>query len=335
MPRPVKEQVVVITGASSGIGRATAIEFGKQGASVVLAARDESALQEVAAEIDRLGGRSYTVVTDVAVWEQVDRLATEAIGHFGRVDAWINNAAVSAYGTVDDMTVDELERVIQVNLLGQMYGVKAILPHFRARRQGTIINVASGLADRAVPLQAAYCASKSGIKGFTEALRMELDYEQSGIVVTLALPASINTPLFTHARSRMGVKPQPLPPIYEPPVAAEALVFAAEHPQRDVYIGGASKLMSIMQRISPALLDRYMVQGGRAFKQQQTTIPDDGKDNLNRPMPGTDAATGDCGPVSKPESLYTSKLGVYPKREYAVTGAALAGLMMLVRRLGR
>jgi short-subunit dehydrogenase len=325
----------VITGASSGIGRETAIAFGERGASVVLAARDECALAKVATEINRLGGGALAVVTDVAVREQVDQLAKEAVAHFGRVDTWINNAAVSTYGTVEAMTVEEIERVLQVNLLGQVYGMKAILPYFRERRQGTIINVASGLADRAVPLQAAYCASKHGIKGFTEALRMELEYENSGIVVTLALPASMNTPLFTHARSKLGVKPQPVPPTYEPRVAAEALIFAAEHPRRDVYIGGSSKLMSVLQRISPALLDRYMVQGGRMFKQQKTAFPDDGKDNLYGPMPGSDAATGDCGPVSKSNSVFTDLLALYPNRQYGVAGASLAGFLMLVRRLGR
>jgi NAD(P)-dependent dehydrogenase (short-subunit alcohol dehydrogenase family) len=335
MPRPIRDQIVVITGASSGIGRETALMFGERGATVVLAARNETALASVAKEVERIGGRASAVVTDVARWEQVARLARQAAERFGRIDTWVNNAGVSAYATVEELTVAEIERVIQVNLLGEIYGMKAALPYLKRQRHGTIINVASALAERAVPLQAAYCASKHGIKGFTEALRLELAREQSGITVTLIEPSSINTPLFTHARSKMGVEPMPIPPIYEPRVVAEAILFAAEHPRRTIVAGGAGKVMTILQRISPVLLDRYMLQGDRMVKAQRTDRPDDGRNNLDAPMPGSGRTTGDFGEQAKAVSPYTRSLEQYPNRVRALLGAGLVGLIAVARRVGR
>jgi hypothetical protein len=186
-----------------------------------------------------------------------------------------------------------------------------------------------------VPLQAAYGAAKHGIKGFTEALRLELAHERSGVAVTLVLPSSINTPLFTHARSKLGVAPRPVSPIYEPRVVAEAILFAAEHPRRDIVVGGAGKLFTVLQRISPSLLDRAMLQGDRAITQQQTDRPDDGRDNLFAALPGTGAATGNFGAESRTTSVYTRALELHPQRQRALVAAALAGAILLVRRIGR
>jgi short-subunit dehydrogenase len=335
MPRPIHEQVVVITGASSGIGRETALEFGHRGASVVLAARNEEALVEVARQVERLGGEAHAVVTDVAEWEQVKRLAQGAAARFGRIDTWVNNAATSAYATVEEMTVEEIERMIQVILMGQIYGVKAALPHMKRQGQGTIINVASALAKRSVPLQSAYCAAKHGIKGFTESLRLELEQEGSGVNVTLILPSSINTPLFTHARSKMDVKPQPIPPIYEPRVVAEAIIFAAEHPRREITVGGGGKMLETLERISPSLADKYMLQGSRGFEQQKTSQPDDRTDNLFEPMPGRGKVTGEFGERSKSVSLYTRHLEQHPNRKRLLSAAALIGAGLLLSRSKR
>ena len=339
MPRRLSDQVVVITGASSGIGRETALELGKRGASVVLAARNEVALQAVAREVERQGGKAQVVVTDVADSDQVNRLAHSAVDRFGRIDTWVNNAGISTYGTVEQMTVEEIDRVIRVNLMGVIHGVKAVLPHLKRQGHGTIINVASALGERSVPLQAAYCASKHGVKGFTEALRLELDHERSGISVTLVLPSSINTPLFSHARSRMGVKPRPIPPIYEPRVVAEAILFAAEHPRRDIVVGGGGKLLTVMERVSPSLVDWYMLQGGRMFKQQQTSQPDEGRDNLILPSNGTGSesgsTTGEFGQESHAASPLTRYLELHPNRKRVLFGAALVGAAALVRRVGR
>ncbi len=335
MARTLEEQVAVIVGASQGIGRETALQMGRRGASVVLAARNEEALREVAREVERLGGRAEVVVTDVADWPQVERLAHRAVERFGRIDTWVNDAAVSAYGFFTDLAPDEVERVVRVNLLGQMHGVRAAIPHLRAAGGGTIVNLGSALSERAIPLQAAYVATKHGIKGFTDAVRMELDHQQTGINVTLIMPSSINTPLFSQALSRLGVRPAPVPPVYEPRVVAEAICFVAEHPRRTVVVGGWGKLLTVGSALSGELLDRYMLLGGMLIEQQRTERPDDGTNNLFEPIPGPGSVTGEFGESSKAVSLYTRHLELHPNRKRVLAAAAVLGGLILVRRIGR
>jgi short-subunit dehydrogenase len=335
MTRPLPEQVVVITGASSGIGRATAVLLGEQGASVVLAARNREALEQAAAETERAGGRAFPVVTDVAEWDQVQALATTAVQRFERIDTWVNNAAISAYGTVEQMDVEEIQRIVKVNLMGQVHGMKAALAQMKRQGQGTIINVASALAERAVPLQAAYCATKHGVKGFTEALRLELESEAIPIDVVLVMPSSVNTPLFRHARSKIGVKPMPIPPVYEPRIVAEAIARLAERPQRQIVVGGAGKALVAGQRLSPSLLDRYMTWHRQMITKQMTGEPDDGVDNFDRPLPGPGSAEGDFGQKSKGTSLYTRYLEMSPNRKRAALLLAAIGFGAAVRRLAR
>jgi len=335
MLRRVENQVIVITGASSGIGRETGIRLGARGASVVLAARNEAALHEVARVVDQLGGRAHVVVTDVAEFIQVQRLANEAVDRFGRIDTWINNAGVSVYGSVEHVPVEEIERVIRVNLIGMIYGVKAVLPHLKRQRQGTIINVASVLGLRSVPLQAAYCSSKHGIKGFTDALRMELRRDRCGINVALILPSSMNTPIFNAARSRMRGKPKPLPPVYTPALTAEAIVFATEHPVRDLIIGDGGKLLDVAQRISPALVDRFMLLQDRMFSQQQVNERSDGVDNLFEPIMGVGSVTGAWGKAEISTSAYTRYVEPYPNRKRLLVALIAAGLVALTRRGAR
>lgn len=332
MTQPVNEQVVVITGASSGIGRAAALEFGRRGAKLVLAARNGEALHDLAAEIGAAGGEAQVVVTDVARREDVDRLAAEAVTRFGRIDTWVNNAAVVVYGTVLDTPVEEMEQIIQVNLLGQIYGMKAVLPPMIAQGHGTIINVASVEAERALPYHAAYSASKHGVKGFTEALRVELAHDHLEIQVTLILPGSINTPLFNHARSRLGVKPLPMPPVYEPETVAAAIVSAAEQPQRDIYVGSFSRLLTLLERLSPGVVDRMFLTGDMAFRFQKTAEPDNGRDNLFGPLPERGAVQGDFSKLAKPVSLYTQLLELHPQRKWLLLGATAAGAAILLRR---
>jgi NAD(P)-dependent dehydrogenase (short-subunit alcohol dehydrogenase family) len=334
MPRPLAEQVVVITGASSGIGRETARLFAQRGAAVVLAARDEAALREVAAEVDALGGRSLAVPTDVTDMAQMQRLADEAVRQFGRIDIWVNNAGVAVYGAVERTPIEELRRVIEVDLLGTMQGAKAALPHLRLSG-GTLINVSSIAGERALPLLSAYCAAKHGVIGFSDALRMELIDEDAHVAVTTILPSSIDTPFFKHARSRLGVLPRPMPPVYEPAAVAEAIVWAAEHPTRQIVVGGGGKAIALMQRLSPALLDWLMTRGRVAEKAQESNKPDDGLDNLYAPMPESNAVRGEFAGLVLPGNGYTRTFEFHPARQRLAVAALLLALAALACRVGR
>ena len=311
MTRPVAAQVVVVVGASSGIGRETALQLGARGASVVLAARGREALEAVADEVQRLGGQPEVVPTDIADRRQSQALAQRAIDRFGRIDTWANVAAVSLYATVEQSEPEEIEQVIRVDLLGQIHGVKAVLPHLKRQGYGTIINVGSALSERAVPLQAAYSAAKHGLKGFTDALRLELEREESPISVVLIEPSSIDTPLFDHARSRLGRKPKPIPPVYQPSAVAEAILSAAEQPRRTIVVGGSGKLLLLADRVDPRLVDHMLV-GDQAARTQVTDEPDDGLDNLFAPVPGPGSTTGRFGHGAKPTSLYTRFVELRP-----------------------
>jgi short-subunit dehydrogenase len=330
----VADQVAVITGASQGIGRETALLFGRRGASVVPAARNEVALKTLAAEIERTGGRAEPVVADVADYGAVERIAERAVERFGRIDTWVNNAAVSVYAHVDQLEPDEFDRIVRVNLLGQMYGSKVAATHMKRQTRGTIINVGSALSERAVPLQSAYVATKHGVAGFTEALRLELQESAPGIDVVLILPSSIDTPLFNFARSKIGVMPMPVPPVYEPAVVAEAIAHAAEHGGREIVVGGWGKLLIIGQRLSSTLLDRYMVQGHRAERQQETDRPDDRRDNLFEPSTGPGSTRGEFGEGAKQLSIYTRELELHPIRKRALTIAAVLAGIAVIRKVG-
>jgi short-subunit dehydrogenase len=334
LARDIGEQVVVITGASSGIGRETALEFGRHGAKLVLAARNSEALDTLVAEVQRIGGLAVAVPVDVSDYGQVTELAARAVQRFGRIDTWVNNASVSTYGTVEQTDIEEIRRLIEVNLLGEIYGMKVALPHLRATG-GTIINVSSTLGKRAVALQAAYCAAKHGVVAFGEALRLELRHAQVPVAVVDVLPSSINTPLFEHARSRMGVLPRPIPPVYEPRVVAEAIVEAAQRPQREVFAGFAGRLLAAAQRISPVLVDWYLLRPGRVVDRQKTDRPDDGEDNLFQPSRGPGRTTGQFGHESKSTSLYTRWFGLHPVRGRLGVGLALAGAVATLRWAGR
>ena len=325
----------MITGASQGIGRETALEMGRRGASLVLAARNEEALNQLKEQVERIGGQAEVVVTDVADYAQVDALGQKAMERFGRIDTWVNNAAVSIYATVEELSAEEMERPVRVNLLSQMYGCKVAVSHMKPRRSGTIVNIGSALSERAIPLQSAYVATKHGVQGFSEALRLELQHEDAGIDVVVILPSSINTPLFNFARSKLGVQPMPVPPVYEPRVVANAICHAAENGGREIVAGGWGKLLILMQRISPTVLDRYMLHNGRAVQDQKTTRPDDQRDNLFEASTGPGSTTGEFGEGSKSSSVYTSLFELHPNAKRVVLGVALLTALTAVRRIGR
>ena len=326
--------VVVLTGASSGIGRSTARLFGSRGASVVLAARGLPALQATAAEVEAAGGQALAVPTDVADVAQVQALAIAALERFGRIDTWVNGASVSTYGDLVDVPTADIAQTLQINLMGQVHGLKAALTVMREQGSGTVIAISSALGARAVPLQAPYCASKRAVIALMEAVRMEEARARSGVRLTTILPSSINTPLFDHALSTMGVRPAPVPPVYQPEVVAKAIVFAATHPRRDIYVGAAARQLDLLERLSPALTDRLLAAGGQVFRRQQRRREADaGESNLHGPS-DHDRGTvhGQFGRLALRHSAYTGTFGRHP---HAGRLAAAAAAALAVKRLRR
>ena len=279
--KPLSEQVVVVTGASSGIGLVTAKAAARKGARLVLAARNEADLRRAVEDIRREGGRAIYVIADVADVDQVNGIAAAAIREFGRIDTWVNNAAVSVYGRISDLPLDDMRRQFDVNYWGQVHGCRAALPYLK-REGGAIINVGSALCDRAIPLQGNYCATKHALKAFSDALRMELEEAGVPVSITLVKPASIDTPFFEKARTYLGVEPQPVPPVYAPEVVAQVVLHAAEYPLRELIAGGSGAKLSAA-RLVPRLADLYMERW--TFTSQLTDVPANGRpDNLYAPV---------------------------------------------------
>lgn len=255
--KPLSEQVIIITGATSGIGLCTARMAAKRGARLVLAARNEDALGKLCHELSTAGTQCYYVVADVGNSDQVKRIASEALSAFGSFDTWVNNAAVSIYGKLEEVPVDDQRRLFETNYWGVVYS-SLIAARTLKIHGGALINVGSTLSDRAIPLQGPYCASKHAVKGFTDAYRMELEAEGAPISVTLVKPAAIDTPYKEHARNYLDVEPENPPPVYAPDTVAETILYGAENAVRDVYVGGAAKAHSLAGKFAPRTFDKVM-----------------------------------------------------------------------------
>lgn len=302
MSKHFDNKVVVITGASAGVGRATARAFAQEGASLGLIARGKDGLEATQREVELAGGSVLAIQADVADAEAVERAAQTIEDQLGPIDVWVNNAMVTIFSPVSEITPDEFKRVTEVTYLGGVYGTMSALKRMRPRNRGTIVQVSSALAYRSIPLQSAYCGAKHALTGFIDSLRSELLHEGSKVHVTAVQMPALNTPQFSWARNKLPNRPQPVPPIFDPDVAADAILFAASHHRRSVPVGSPTYLAEWGQKFVPGLLDRYL--GRTAYKGQQTGEPDshDRADNLFEPVAGDPGARGTFTEVSKRRS---------------------------------
>ena len=287
-----KPEVVVVTGAGAGLGRAIVQRFAKDGAHIALLARGRDRLEDARREVEAAGGKALVLPTDVSDPAAVEAAAEETEKSFGPIDIWINNAMVSVFSPVKEMAPDEYKRVTEVTYLGYVYGTLAALKRMQPRDRGVIVQVGSALAYRSIPLQSAYCAAKHAIVGFTDSLRCELYHDESNIKVTVVQMPAMNTPQFGWVKSRLPHKAQPVPPIFEPDVGAEAVYRAAHNPRREVFVGWPTVEAIWGQRFVPGLLDRYL--GRTGYAAQQSSEPEDPQqpNNLWEPVPGHQGAHG-------------------------------------------
>ncbi len=327
-------KVVVVTGASAGVGRATVEEFAKHGYDVALLARDPERLEQAAAALrSGYGVRAIAIPTDVANADAVESAATRAESELGPIDVWVNVAMATVFAPVSKLTSQEVERGTRVTYLGQVHGMMAALSRMRVRNQGTIVNVGSALAYRSVPLQSVYCGAKAAIRGFTDSLRSEIIHDQLAVhLTTVDLPA-VNTPQFDWALNKMGMKAKPVAPIFEPEVPARAIFFAATHRRREVWVGFPTVKAILANRIAPGLIDRYLASSGYAGQLTDEPLQADPPANLFDAVPGNYGAHGRFDSQSKPGSweMFTDR---HRTAFWAAVGVGLVtGIHLLAKRL--
>ncbi len=301
--KPIEQQVVAVVGASSGIGRETALQFAKRNAKVVVSARTESGLASLVDEITALGGDAIAIPADVAEFEQVKSIVDKTIDRYGRLDTWVHAAGTAIIAPFEQVTPEEFKRVIDVNLMGSVYGAMVAMPHLRQTGRGAFIAVSSVEARRSMPLQSAYSASKHGMEGFLDSLRSELKQEGFPISITNILPSVINTPFYNKARTKLGVMPTGIPPYYQPSLVAEAILHAAENPTRDIIVGDVGRIIDLFQKLIPDLTDTLVgaiaVPGQRTERIKATDDPN----NLFEPIEGYNTTTGDFTDKTIPSFL--------------------------------
>lgn len=320
MVRDGARPVVVVTGASAGVGRATVRSLAGRGADLVLLARGAEGLEATAAEVESAGSRALPIACDVADPEAVFAAADAAAERFGRIDAWINDAMVTVMAFGWDLTAEELRRVTEVTYLGTVHGTLAALRHMRPRDRGTIVQVGSALAYRGIPLQAAYCGAKHAIQGFTESLRTDLLHAGSRIRVSLVHLPAVNTPQFTWCRTRLPGRPQPVPPIFQPEVAARAIVWALDHPRRELLVGWPTVRAVWGDRLAPWLVDRFLARHTVDDQQTGEPVRPDRPDNLFAPLEGDRGAHGPFDERARGRSLQ-----LWATTHRATLGAAAIG----------
>ena len=301
--KKLSDQVVVITGASSGIGLCTAKMAAARGARVVLAARGSEGLAAAVETIERKGGSAVSIVADVANADDARRIADMAIASYGGIDSWVNNAGVSIYGRLVDVPLEDARRLFDVNFWGMVHGCSAAIPHLR-EHGGALINIGSMVSDQAVPLQGMYVASKHAVKGYTDALRLELEEEGAPISVSLVKPAPTDTPFFEHAKNYMEAAPKPPAPVYDPTIVAAAILECAERPVRDVFVGGGGRMIAGMGRVAPRLTDKYLERS--MFDAQKYDHPGEGSSSLYAPSEPHGRERGEYDGHVMKSSAYTT-----------------------------
>jgi NAD(P)-dependent dehydrogenase (short-subunit alcohol dehydrogenase family) len=292
MKKLFQHKVVVVTGASAGVGRAVVRAFATQGANVALIARGRDGLEGARREVESAGGRGLVLPLDVSDAAAVEAAADEVEQTLGPIDVWVNVAMVSVFAPIIDTTAEEFRRVTEVTYLGYVHGTLAALKRMRSRDRGAIVQVGSALSYRSIPLQAAYCAAKHAVTGFTESLRTELIHDRSHVRVTEVMLPAVNTPQFSWVRAKLPNKPQPVPPIFQPELVADAVVFAASHRRRQIWLAWPAVEAILAERVAPGIADVYL--GKTGYKSQQTADPIElnRRDNLYEPLPGDHGAHG-------------------------------------------
>lgn len=328
--KPIQDQVVVILGASSGIGRETALQFAGRGAKVVAAARSESGLDSLGREIKDQGGEITTAICDVTDFAQVERVATIAVETYGRIDTWVNVAAVAGYATFEDTSLDDMRQIFDVNFMGQVHGAKAALPRLRETGGGALIAISSVEGIVSLPMHSHYAATKHAVEGLFDGIRRELMAEGVPISVTSIKPGSINTPFFTNAMNKLSVKPQGAPPVYQPDVVAECVLYAAENPVRDLFAGGAAKMMATSQVLMPGVVDKMLARGGIPAQETDETASGDVTGNLFEPS-DDDRIEGDFSNKASGFSPYTW-LQTHPRARSLTAAGATLGVGLLLSR---